>query len=83
LALELTDADTALGPKPISAAVRSGAGLEWIETNARSSYPTYDLFPSWSMARPRSTSEPSNVRLTLPAGSLIEVELVEPVLILP
>jgi len=83
LVLALTDADTAVGPRPISATVRSGAGLEWIETNAGSSNPTFLLYSPWSTARSRSTSEGGNVQLTLPAGSLIEIELVEPVLILP
>jgi len=83
LVLTLTDADTAVGSRPISATVRSGAGLEWIETNAGSSNPTFLLYSPWSTARSRSTSEGGNVQLTLPAGSLIEIELVEPVLILP
>jgi hypothetical protein len=83
LVLELTDADTAMGPTPISGIVRTGAGLEWFETNAGSSYRSFELRQSESMPWPSPTSEPRHVRLTLPASSLIEVELVEPVLILP
>jgi hypothetical protein len=86
LALELTDADTSVGPKPILAAIRSAAGLEWIQigpSDARSSYREFVLYPPWSFAQPSAASEGRMPQLTLPAGTLIEIELIEPVLILP
>jgi hypothetical protein len=85
LALELTHADTSTGPQPISAAVRSGAGLEWIEVSVpkASSYREIELYPSWTFAQPQSTPQAADLQLTLPAGTLIQVELTEPVLILP
>jgi hypothetical protein len=86
LALELTDADTSVGPRPIAAAIRAGAGLEWIQLNTgdpRASYKEFVLYPSWSFAQSRSTTDGRVLQLTLPAGTLIEVELIEPVLILP
>jgi hypothetical protein len=86
LALELTDADTSVGPKPLAVTIRSGAGLEWIQIDTadpRASYRDYVLSPAWLFAQSRATPEQRVLQLTLPASTLIEVELIEPVLILP
>jgi hypothetical protein len=82
LALELVDVDTSLGPKPIAAASRSGAGFAWLETSApdaRSSYQAVVVHPLPSHA----TQDDRQADLTLPAGGLVELELLEPVLVLP
>ena len=86
LALELVDVDTSLGPKPIAAAIRSGAGFAWLETNApdaRSSYKAVVVHSSSGMDPSYGTSDGRHVDLTVPAGGLVELELLEPVLVLP
>jgi hypothetical protein len=82
LALEVIDVETSAGLKPIPAAIRSSAGLTWSEASAPgadSSYHAVVLYPSWGMAPPQGR----DLQLTLAAGSLIELELVKPVLVLP
>jgi hypothetical protein len=86
LALELIDVETSLGPLEILAAVRSGGGFAWLETNspnARSSYRAFVLYPAWVMEPSRETSPESEFNVTLPAGSVIELELLQSVDVLP
>jgi hypothetical protein len=82
LALEVIDVETSAGLEPIPAAIRSSTGLTWGETSAPradSSYHAFVLYPSWGVAPPQGR----DLQLTLAAGSLIELELVKPVLVLP
>jgi hypothetical protein len=85
LALELVDVDTSTGAQPIAAAIRSGEGFAWIEINpphARSSYQAFVIQP-WETVPSGSTLGGSDRQLTLPAEGEIELELVEPVQVLP
>jgi hypothetical protein len=85
LALELVDIDTSSGPQPIAAAIRSGEGFAWVEVeppHARSSYQAFMVQP-WEAGPSDATVGGGDLQLTLPAGGVIELELVAPVQVLP